>query len=49
MPCPTLHLLAPAGYLSLLEVFRLGAIMGLVNLAVWGLTGSVWWAWLGLM
>lgn len=36
-------------YLSLLEVFEYGALMALLNLAIWGGLGSAWWSWLGLL
>ncbi|KAI7837138.1 hypothetical protein COHA_009016 [Chlorella ohadii] len=38
-----------SGYLSLLEVFEYGALMGALNLVVWGGLGGAWWTWLGLM
>ncbi|PRW20804.1 Dicarboxylate transporter chloroplastic [Chlorella sorokiniana] len=36
-----------AGYLTLSEVFSYGALMSVVNLALWGLLGGAWWAFLG--
>ncbi len=36
-----------AGYLTLPEVFKYGAIMAVVNLLVWGTTGTLWWSLLG--
>lgn len=38
-----------SGYLSLVEVFEYGALMGLLNLLLWGGLGCAWWSWLGLM
>jgi DASS family divalent anion:Na+ symporter len=37
-----------AGYLTLNEVFKYGAVMGAFNLLLWGLAGSVWWRLIGL-
>lgn len=39
--------LSSAGYLTLNEVFTFGALMSVVNLALWGLVGGAWWAFLG--
>ena len=44
--CP--YLPCPAGYLTLKEVFGYGALMAVVNLALWALLGSVWWKVIGL-
>lgn len=38
-----------SGFLTLPEVFKYGALCGMMNLLLWGLTGSVWWKLLGLM
>ncbi len=38
----------PAGYLTLAEVFKYGALCGTINLLLWAATGSVWWKLLGL-
>ncbi len=37
-----------AGYLSLTEIFSMGAFMAVVNTLIWGVVGSVWWKFLGL-
>lgn len=37
-----------AGYLSLKEVFSMGALMAVVNLLIWGLVGGTWWKVVGL-
>ncbi|XP_041994866.1 dicarboxylate transporter 2.1, chloroplastic-like [Salvia splendens] len=37
-----------AGYMDLPDVFRLGFIMAIVNLVIWGGVGAVWWKLLGL-
>jgi divalent anion:Na+ symporter, DASS family len=37
-----------AGFLQLPEVFRLGAVLTAVNLAVWIVLGGVWWKVIGL-
>lgn len=37
-----------AGYTGLGDTLRVGAACGLLNLAVWGLAGGVWWKLLGL-
>ena len=38
-----------AGYLTLSEVFKYGAIMGTLNFVMWLTVGSVWWSVLGLI
>ena len=35
------------GYLTLKEVFSYGALMGVVNLLLWGVVGGAWWKALG--
>ena len=37
-----------SGYLSIADVFRVGGVMAVVNLALWGLAGGVWWKFVGL-
>lgn len=37
-----------AGYVELRDVFKLGIIMALINIAIWGLVGTAWWKILGL-
>eukprot|EP00891_Asterochloris_glomerata_P005359 jgi/Astpho2/5359/Aster-05904 len=37
-----------AGYLSLKEVFSVGALMAVVNLLIWGVVGGLWWKVIGL-
>ncbi|GAB4819400.1 hypothetical protein N2152v2_006446 [Parachlorella kessleri] len=37
-----------AGYLTLPEVFKYGALCATINLLLWAATGSVWWKVLGL-
>ncbi|CAL5323792.1 hypothetical protein CsSME_00002608 [Camellia sinensis var. sinensis] len=36
------------GYVKLPDVFRLGILMALVNIVIWGLVGTPWWKILGL-
>ena len=36
-----------SGYVTLAEWWRTGLVMSVVNLLIWGITGSVWWHWLG--
>lgn len=36
-----------AGYVSLKEVFSMGALMAVVNLAIWAVVGGAWWKVLG--
>lgn len=38
-----------AGYLTLPEVFKYGAIMGSLNFFIWMTVGSAWWKFLGLI
>lgn len=38
-----------AGYISLKEMFASGAIAAVMNLAIWGIVGSMWWRWIGLI
>lgn len=56
LPCPNLPLPCPSTCPCLYlpphppqKVFEYGAIMALLNLAVWGGLGSAWWGCLGLM
>ena len=37
-----------AGYLTIVEWWRAGGIMSVVNILVWGTVGSVWWKIIGL-
>ncbi len=37
-----------SGYLALPDVFKYGALFSVINLAIWGAVGSVWWKALGL-
>ena len=37
-----------AGYLELLDVFRVGFLTAMVNTLIWGVVGSVWWKFSGL-
>ncbi|KAD3338593.1 hypothetical protein R6Q59_026588 [Mikania micrantha] len=37
-----------AGYVKLPDVFKLGIFMALINIAIWGLIGALWWKILGL-
>ncbi|XP_071701808.1 dicarboxylate transporter 2.1, chloroplastic-like [Rutidosis leptorrhynchoides] len=37
-----------AGYVKLPDVFKLGIIMALINIALWGLIGALWWKIVGL-
>ena len=37
-----------AGYVSLKEIFSMGALVAVVNLIVWGASGAVWWKIIGL-
>jgi divalent anion:Na+ symporter, DASS family len=36
-----------SGYVTLAEWWRTGLVMSVVNLLIWGITGSLWWHWLG--
>ncbi|MGL4727024.1 MAG: DASS family sodium-coupled anion symporter [Scandinavium sp.] len=36
-----------SGYATLGEWWKTGLVMSVVNLIIWGVTGSVWWHWLG--
>ena len=36
-----------SGYVTLAEWWRTGLVMSVVNLLIWGVTGAVWWRWLG--
>ncbi|WP_330984679.1 MULTISPECIES: DASS family sodium-coupled anion symporter [Enterobacterales] len=36
-----------SGYATLGEWWKTGLVMSVVNLIIWGMTGSVWWHWLG--
>lgn len=38
-----------AGYLSLGEIFKAGAVSAVVNAAVWLGVGSLWWKAIGLI
>ncbi|KAL1557842.1 cytochrome P450-dit2 [Salvia divinorum] len=37
-----------AGYMDLQDVFKLGFVMAIANLVIWGGVGAVWWNFLGL-
>ncbi|XP_076904387.1 dicarboxylate transporter 2.1, chloroplastic-like [Bidens hawaiensis] len=37
-----------AGYVKLLDVFKLGILMAFINIIIWGAIGSPWWKILGL-
>lgn len=37
-----------AGYVELRDFFKLGIIMALINIVIWGLVGAGWWKILGL-
>ncbi|KAK1427536.1 hypothetical protein QVD17_16223 [Tagetes erecta] len=37
-----------AGYLKLSDVFKLGIMMAVINMTIWGLIGGLWWKILGL-
>ncbi|KAK4802565.1 hypothetical protein SAY86_000768 [Trapa natans] len=37
-----------AGYINLPDVFKIGFVMALVNLTIWGVVGAFWWKFLGL-
>ncbi|KAK6121222.1 hypothetical protein DH2020_045035 [Rehmannia glutinosa] len=38
-----------AGYVDLPDVFKFGFIMAVVNAVIWGVVGTFWWKFLGLM
>ena len=38
-----------ANYLSLQEIFKVGAMIAVFNVLVWGSVGTLWWKFLGLM
>ncbi|XP_050210552.1 dicarboxylate transporter 2.1, chloroplastic [Mercurialis annua] len=37
-----------AGYIDLPDVFKMGFIMALINVSIWGVVGTFWWKFLGL-
>lgn len=37
-----------AGYVSMKEWWKLGGILSIINLAIWGTVGSIWWKIIGL-
>ncbi|KAI3992929.1 hypothetical protein MKX01_009672 [Papaver californicum] len=37
-----------AGYVDLPDIFKIGAVMAVINAIIWGGVGSVWWKFLGL-
>lgn len=37
-----------AGYLDLPLTFKIGAVCGVTNLAIWGVVGGLWWKVIGL-
>jgi DASS family divalent anion:Na+ symporter len=37
-----------AGFLKLKDIFTIGALMAVINLAIWGGIGSLWWKVIGL-
>ncbi|MCL7051821.1 hypothetical protein MKW94_003294 [Papaver nudicaule] len=37
-----------AGYVDLPDIFKMGAVMAVINAVIWGGVGSVWWKFLGL-
>lgn len=38
-----------ANFLTLQEIFKVGAMIAVFNVAIWGSVGSLWWKFLGLM
>ena len=38
-----------ANFVSLQEIFKIGALMAVINISIWGSIGSQWWKFLGLM
>ena len=36
-----------SGFMTLPEMFRVGAVCGVANLLIWGLVGIVWWKIIG--
>ncbi|KAK1404177.1 dicarboxylate transporter 2.1, chloroplastic-like [Heracleum sosnowskyi] len=36
-----------AGYVKLLDILKLGILMAIINITIWGLVGSLWWKILG--
>lgn len=43
-----LFVMHAGGFVKLPAVIRLGIIMAIVNLVIWGLIGAFWWKILGL-
>lgn len=37
-----------AGFVDLPTTFKLGGILGVVNLLIWGIVGGTWWKIIGL-
>jgi DASS family divalent anion:Na+ symporter len=37
-----------AGYVDLPTTFKLGGVLGVVNLLIWGVIGGAWWKFIGL-
>uniref|UniRef100_A0A2P2NY51 Uncharacterized protein MANES_10G103900 n=1 Tax=Rhizophora mucronata TaxID=61149 RepID=A0A2P2NY51_RHIMU len=37
-----------AGYVDLPDVFKIGFVMALINVVIWGVVGTFWWKFLGL-
>ncbi|KAI4296403.1 hypothetical protein L6164_036364 [Bauhinia variegata] len=37
-----------AGYVELPDIFKMGLVMALINVTIWGVVGSFWWKFLGL-
>ena len=38
-----------ANYVSLQDIFKVGAMVAVLNIAVWGSVGSLWWKFIGLI
>ena len=38
-----------ANYVSLQEIFKIGAMIAVLNITVWGSVGTLWWKFIGLI
>ena len=38
-----------ANYVSLQEIFKIGGMMAVFNIFIWGSVGPVWWKFIGLI
>ena len=38
-----------ASYVSLQDIFKVGAMVAVMNICIWGTVGTAWWKFLGLI